>query len=230
MPFSPLQRWPRVWPKRVEFGGNPYTTLQKVSHFKLYCRKFWTSKLSMKVAGIIACGGKSSRMQKDKSLLNYHGQTQRHHLFKLLSLVCDQVFLSLNKNQQESLFQENVIIDAPTYQDHGPIASLLSVADQFNADHYLLIGCDYPNLKKSDIELLLSGDAPIARCYGDSRFPEPLLCLYSSNAVKEIRQQFHNGNSSLSQYLRKSDPTILPKPAYLESVDTPELYSKFVQR
>src|SRR5690606_41979109 len=44
--------------------------------------------------GLILAGGKSSRMGRDKSLIVFHDQPQRDHLFNILKRFCNEVYLS----------------------------------------------------------------------------------------------------------------------------------------
>ena len=46
------------------------------------------------------CGGKSSRMGTDKSRIIYHEKEQQYHVYEMLQLICEDVFISCNKEQQ----------------------------------------------------------------------------------------------------------------------------------
>ena len=96
---------------------------------------------------IIACGGKSTRMKLDKSLLLYSELPQRYHLLQIAASISNRFFLSLNSEQNESVYPEKVITDLTHFSDIGPAAGLLSVAELIPSTHYMFIGCDYPLLK-----------------------------------------------------------------------------------
>src|SRR4051812_24633015 len=95
--------------------------------------------------GLIACGGKSSRMGFDKSTIVYHGKPQRYHVYNLLQPFCEKIFISCNHEQAASILPEySFIVDTERAQHRGPIAALVSAFEQFPGASFLLIGCDYP--------------------------------------------------------------------------------------
>ncbi|MBA7534324.1 hypothetical protein ES705_26570 [subsurface metagenome] len=49
--------------------------------------------------GLVLAGGKSSRMKREKSTINYHGIGQTRHCYELLSRICRKVFIYNRKEQ-----------------------------------------------------------------------------------------------------------------------------------
>src|SRR4051812_39594577 len=97
------------------------------------------------VYGLVVCGGKSSRMGKDKSMLDYHGKPQRYYLYEMLEPLCEQVFISCSKEQAATIPSEYKIIeDAAEYEDIGPMAALLSAFKKYPKASFIAVGCDYP--------------------------------------------------------------------------------------
>jgi molybdenum cofactor guanylyltransferase len=179
----------------------------------------------MEIAGIIACGGLSTRMKADKSLLTYHAGSQRKHLLELLQPFCSEVFLSMNQSQSEPEFEARIIFDVPAYANAGPLTALLSVASTVKSDAYLLIGCDYPLLRSAHSEQLIKNHQTesSATCFGNDNHPEPLLAIYSGELVEKIFIHADKSNS-LYQFLINSNSTIIDKPKELFSADTPEQF------
>src|ERR1051325_6308775 len=106
--------------------------------------------------GLVVCGGKSNRMGEDKSLLNYYGIPQRYYLYEMLQPFCKKVFISCNRNQLKSISEKyNLIADDPLYENTGPMAALLTAFEKYGDASFLFIGCDYPLLKKEDLEKLV---------------------------------------------------------------------------
>ena len=76
--------------------------------------------------GLILSGGQSSRMGREKRLIQYHGKTQEAYLFELLGKFCEKVFVSLNANQHSDY---PCIYDA--YQElNSPLVGILSAFQQ----------------------------------------------------------------------------------------------------
>lgn len=162
---------------------------------------------NVELYGIVLCGGKSSRMGTDKSLLNYHGVEQRYHLYGLLKPFCEQTFISYDPKSQVPDAAFHSISDLPVYSGKGPITGLLSAFALFPEKHMLLIGCDYPFLQAADISHFLSqipSNAIAAAFYNyhDNCY-EPVLAWYSSTAGILIAKYFDEGNTSLQKFLEK---------------------------
>ena len=75
--------------------------------------------------GLVLAGGKSLRMGTDKSLLNYHGKSQREVMFDMLSGYCSVVYLSVNQNQNTYLPH---IIDET--EAAGPLGGIVSAFEK----------------------------------------------------------------------------------------------------
>src|SRR5688500_16599101 len=107
------------------------------------------------VYGLVVCGGKSTRMGTDKSMLNYYGEPQRYHLYNMLSKLCERVFISCNAEQAANIPDKySVIIDDNQYGDIGPMVALLTALDKYPNVSFLAVGCDYPHLRIEELDRL----------------------------------------------------------------------------
>lgn len=181
--------------------------------------------------GIVVCGGESTRMQQDKSLLIYHTLPQRYHVYQLLQPYCDRVFLSCNAQQQETIAAGyEWMTDLDEYSGSGPMGALLTAFTTFPEEDFLFVGCDYPYITAATIEQLLHcrEDHLAAACYhAGNGFYEPLLGWYSRRLATEVRQQFQAGNSSLQSLLRTLPAVkcLVQNERELTSIDTPEAFA-----
>lgn len=178
---------------------------------------------------LIACGGNSQRMGRDKSQLDYYGKPQFEYLFDLLRNEFSEIYFSIQLNQV-SLFEsfENAIIDSEKYKGHGPISGLLSCSELHRNRSILYIGCDYPLLTLDDVKQLTLSVNVSSAFYND--FYEPLLALYSQTDLPSLEKEFNLGNYSLQSFLQKSVARkITPKsPERIKSIDTVEEYDKIL--
>lgn len=187
--------------------------------------------------GLVVCGGQSSRMGTDKSLLQYHALPQRYHVYHLLEQVCERVFLSCNEHQADNIPPGySFLTDMPVFAEHGPVSALLTAFHHFPGAAFLVLGCDYPFLAIEQIRPLADKRNPqqqaIAFFRDEPSFPEPMLALYEPSIQPLLTAQYRQGNDSLSRLLRIAGALLLPaipKEAY-ESVDTPEAYRLALQR
>jgi len=184
------------------------------------------------IYGLVVCGGQSSRMGMDKSLLNYHGKPQRYYLYDILTEICGKAFISCNKEQAKEIPGGfNVIIDAENFGPIGPMGGLLSAFDAYPDASFLVIGCDYPYLQKTDMERLLETDnnSLATTYYNDyEQIREPLVGLYKSDCYDLLKKQFEQNDYSLNHFLKEINATtIIPaSPRSIQSVDTKEGYQK----
>lgn len=178
--------------------------------------------------GLVLAGGHSRRMGQPKSLLHYHGKPQYLHAAELLSVFCDQVFISCRSEQQDLFEGYGTILDSAIYGDIGPLNGVLSAFDHAQNSAWLVLGCDYPLFQASDLEQLMQARNPNAAAtvfiHPDTRFPEPLLGIYETAAGPLLRSWRRDGNESLRRFLEHhAAQMVIPHhPACLKSVDTPE--------
>lgn len=164
--------------------------------------------------GLVVCGGQSSRMGTDKSLLDYHGKPQRYHLYDMLSGLCERVFISCNEQQAPTIPDKYpIIIDAPEYRNSGPVTALLSAFKTYPDADFMMIGCDYPYLKIEELQRLfevsLQTMNTIALYNTEGHTSEPLLAIYQSVIACKLENNFKLSKYSLSRFLEEIAATKL---------------------
>jgi molybdopterin-guanine dinucleotide biosynthesis protein A len=188
------------------------------------------------LTGLVVCGGNSSRMGQDKSLLQYHGEAQRYHVARLLKPFCDAVFLSLNETQtaeRETEFPS--LTDLPKYANAGPMAALLTAFHFLPGHNLIVVACDYPLFDQQELEHFTKTIQQQSGCRAfynaDAGFYEPLLAYYPADMSLQIRQQYESGNTSLQKILRLVDAGkhIPLSTQCIISVDDPEGYEQVKQ-
>jgi molybdopterin-guanine dinucleotide biosynthesis protein A len=185
----------------------------------------------MGVYGIVVCGGQSSRMGTDKSLLVYHDKPQYAHIHDLLVPLCERVIISCNPDQSARMKDFEQVIDLPAFSGNGPIAAILSVFQAYPNHDLLVVGCDYPFLSNRELTFFLHSikrDALAAAFYNEAGRYEPLLAWYSRDCAAIIRQHFDNGDYSLHYFLEKvrAEKYRPESENVVISVDTPGDFNK----
>ncbi|KAA5535137.1 molybdenum cofactor guanylyltransferase [Taibaiella lutea] len=159
------------------------------------------------MTGIVVCGGKSSRMGTDKSMLRYYDEPQRYHIAKLLQPFCTDVYISLNNNQEE-VHEYKIIRDNATFDNLGPMTGLLSAYDALPDKNFLFIGCDYPLLTAEELSLFVQSINQTTKASAffnkAENLYEPLLAYYPSGFGQELKDYFLQGNNSLQKLLFRS--------------------------
>jgi molybdopterin-guanine dinucleotide biosynthesis protein A len=183
------------------------------------------------ITGLIMCGGLSSRMGIPKHSLNYHGKPQYLHLQGLLEGLVKETFLSINGGQDPTLFKGSKgFTDAKEYEGYGPIGGVLTAFRKLPGQSLLVLGCDYPFLKRPDLEKLVTAREPgyDAVCYVHDGIAEPLISIYESPCAELMRKFFKEGNESLRMFLEKvKTKRIVPENSQnIKSVDSIEEYKR----
>ena len=182
--------------------------------------------------GLVVCGGESSRMGSDKSLLIYHQKPQREHVYEVLQSICSEVFISCNAEQSADMDNRLPLIpDLQLFKNTGPMAALLTAFTYYPDKDFIICGCDYPFISENELNgflISLKYDRPASAFYNsDENLYEPLLALYTSDCYIMLKKQFSEKNYSLQYFLRSADaekyyPSDLN---LLKSADTPEEFA-----
>lgn len=187
--------------------------------------------------GIISCGGQSSRMGIDKSLLKYFDKPQRYHIYDLLKSLCKSVYISCNPEQACTVHDGyNYIIDKEEYKSRGPVSGLMSVFINHPEQSILFIGCDYPFLTKVSIQKLIEkrNNKSSSICYynPEQNVFEPLIAIYENSCLKKILKEFNNNQYSLREFLENSAPiAITPENIEtIKSIDTMNAYKAAINQ
>lgn len=183
----------------------------------------------IKTYGLVVCGGNSSRMGYDKGSIIYHEKPQKYHLYEILQMFCDKVFISCNSNQLNKAEKGYMTLtDLPCYENKGPMAALLTAFTHYPENNFLVTGCDYPFISKEEIGKFLktiTKEKEAAAFYnaGDDLY-EPLLAWYSCKSFDLLKKLFTEGNYSLQCFLRSinADKYIPADRFSVISADTPD--------
>jgi len=186
--------------------------------------------MSKMLNGLILCGGKSTRMGKDKSLINYHGKPQRDYLFDLLRPFCNQVFISGSRNSKAS---QTVIPDH--FDLDSPLNGILSAFHFDPFASWLIVPVDMPNVDSKAIEYLINhrNSQKTATCFLDSdrQNPEPLFAIWEAKAKPMLFDFFNSGGVSPRKFLLENDLYALkaPSTSLLRNVNTEEELRAFLK-
>lgn len=203
---------------------------EAISHYKLQnVRVIGAKDLIIppkKRTGIVLCGGKSSRMKQDKSMLIYHSKPQRYHVYDLLKKYCSEVFISVNDvSQVVESDGYNYLIDD---KDIGPMAGLIKACKANPKTDVIIVGCDYPHLNDEMLKKLIQSndESFLASAFFNSteNCYEPLLAIYKSECLPFLNYSVENNQNSLQEFLNtvKAHKVYPDSVKQIKSVDTIE--------
>jgi molybdopterin-guanine dinucleotide biosynthesis protein A len=159
--------------------------------------------------GLVLSGGKSSRMGKDKGLVNYHGTPQREHLYRLLMEFCDDVFLSIHSEQvPEVPLGVKTIVDQDRYK--GPFNGIMSAFETRSNVGWLVLACDLPFMDLQTLRQLIERRNPdkAATAFASPEIgePEPLACIWEAKGLEKVLDFLKDThNQSPKKFLMNAD-------------------------
>ena len=139
------------------------------------------------VNGFILAGGRSTRMGRDKALLDWHGMSLLTHMVGLLSDATDEVHVVGRDRLPDVL------------PGHGPLSGIATALTFTSTDHNLILAVDLPLLTKEFLAYFRraaeQSKRPVMACKIRSHFP---LCLgITRELLPEVEQRLRRGELSV---------------------------------
>jgi len=182
------------------------------------------------VYGLVLAGGRSTRMQRDKAALAYHGRTQLDWAMEIIRPFVTRAFVSVRPDQVTDPVRGRYPQVVDTREGLGPIAGILAAQAAHPDVAWLVLACDLPFLDPATLQHLLWARQPqrLATAYRSSHdgLPEPLCAIYEPASRAAVAAHVASGKQCPRKFLIQSDAHLLeePNPRALDNVNTPEEY------
>ncbi|HEY0683742.1 MAG TPA: NTP transferase domain-containing protein [Steroidobacter sp.] len=180
--------------------------------------------------GLVLAGGASTRMQRDKAAIEYHGQSQLHWTFHLLSHVCAATFVSVRPDQREEPTRAGLPQIVDRQPGIGPIAGITAALQAHPKAAWLVVACDLPFLNEQTLRHLIEHRDPhkLATAYKSSHdgLPEPLCAIWEPAAREPLLAYLAAGKQCPRKFLINADTLLLdlPDARALDNVNTADEY------
>ena len=186
--------------------------------------------------GIILAGGKSSRMGRDKALLEWNGRPLLCHSYHCAAEVCSQVYVMTPRlSTYAPLLPDACILIPERGENQGPLRAFQAAIDFIAPDPstwMLLLACDLPQLRAAvlgewfqrivlatrDRESLAKGE-PLPLAYvprNPEGWWEPLCGFYQARCRSSLDRFLQQGGRSFQHWLNQETVEALP-------LDDPEM-------
>ena len=185
-------------------------------------------------AGVVLCGGRSSRFGNDKALALLRGLPLTAHVLKRLQPQVSCLFLSAQSETPGLQGLGVELVPDAVRRHRGPLAGLYSalqhVADQGLAEWLLLSPCDAPFLPPDLASRLLQGAAEQDRPVSAARYGgivQPTFSLWHCSVLPALREAVLDaGRGGLMTMLDRlphatEDWEVAPVPPFF-NVNTPD--------
>lgn len=177
------------------------------------------------IPAYILCGGKSSRMKRDKGLVTFDGMTFTGHIINTLRKVTDEIYLvTANENYRE--FGLPIIADQ--YEDKGPLGGIHAALNHTESSRVLILSCDVPLITKPVLNQILKSvyANPAAQIHfaKDEAKWHPLIGCYSRSLVQKSEVALQSNHLKLMDFVKNQDyqEVGIADSKSLNNINTPE--------
>lgn len=185
------------------------------------------------IAGAVLAGGRSTRLQRDKTKMYMHnnGVDMLHHTYACLHAIIQNCWVVCRKGQS--------VADLPcindVYENVGPIAGIVAAlthAEAMDCKAVMAISCDLPLMQPAIIKRLLDTWMATQQSQLTAFFNrrtcklEMLAAIYGINALPLFKQAIAEGHYKLNAIIPWAKTTVVFTDAETEvalfNVNTPE--------
>ena len=147
---------------------------------------------SPRIAGIVLCGGKSSRMGREKAWLPVGDETMLARVVRILSGVVSPIVVVAAQGQELPELPQGVLLARDEHDSLGPLAGIAAGLARLagECDAAYVSSCDAPLLAPAFVEKMIDSlddyDLVIPR---DGKFHHPLAAVYRTSLAPAIEAQ-----------------------------------------
>jgi len=186
-------------------------------------------------AGFVLAGGRSSRMGREKALLEINGTPLLLRAAQLLAPLCSGVTIVGTPERYQHLGFAAIADEQP---DIGPLGGILTALGHADSPWNLVTACDLPYLTADWLRYLMgraaASPARVVLPESDSG-PEPLCAVYHREAAAAIRAEITRGQLKVTRALQslpveRVSPADIrpfdPRGVLFQNLNTPEDYQR----
>jgi len=150
------------------------------------------------VSGVVLAGGQSSRLGRDKSLLEIEGQPLLARTVRILAKFSDDLLVVTNTPERYAPLALPVRFVADEQPGVGSLMGVYSGLKAARSPRALVVACDMPFLNPALLDYLISlageYDVVIPRLGG---LPEPLHAVYSRACLPAMEKVLRQGKRQI---------------------------------
>lgn len=183
------------------------------------------------VAGVILAGGESSRMGRNKALMEVDGERMIETAYRRMAELFEEVLLVTNSPEIYEFIPCRKVADI--YPGMGPLGGIHAALSNCSAERAFITACDMPGLHPELIRELCrmqGGDVVVPETPGGL---EPLHAVYAKSCLPGMEKMLQAGERRILSFLdlaqvrlvsRERIATLDPDFASFRNINTPEDY------
>ncbi len=170
---------------------------------------------------IILCGGKSSRMGRDKGSMIIQDKPMIKHILSTLNHQIDEAIIVLNDQERIVKYGEFINPQEYTYtitftedkiKNKGPMPGIMTGLGEIKSDYALILPCDSPYVSQNYIETIFNelddsyqAIVPFHDAENKLKTSEPLHSIYNKNIIPEIERLVNEDVLHIKGLIEKID-------------------------
>jgi molybdopterin-guanine dinucleotide biosynthesis protein A len=188
------------------------------------------------LAGLVLAGGRSTRMQRDKAALDFHGESQLSRAVRIVREQARDTFVSVRADQRDEAERARWPQIVDRLADVGPAAGILAALESRPDHAWLVVAVDLPLLDSATLGRLVRMRDPsaLATAYRspENGLPEPLCAIWEPASGAALAAFVAGGRDCPRKFLLAHGARLLDLDAAdaLANVNTPADYAVALER
>lgn len=155
------------------------------------------------ITGIILAGGKSSRMGRDKGIVDLKGRAMIEHVIESAKAVTHNIIIIANNDNYNQF-------GFPVYSDlipeRGPIGGIVTGLHYSQTDRNLILSCDIPFVSVELLRKLTETKSEASIIAPETEEgTEPLCAIYRQSNATYLRERINQNRLSMRDALKAAD-------------------------
>ena len=168
--------------------------------------------LPFEIPCVILCGGKSSRMGEDKSLLPFSSsKSLTQYQFERLKPYFKNIYLSSKINKFDFIDDDLLILDK-NKDVFSPILALDSIFEKLKNQKIFIITVDTPFVLLESISKLIEESKDVEICVAQTEKVHNLCGVFSSNISTSIKKMIENDIHKIGYLIKNNQFKIVEFP------------------
>ncbi|MGJ5643361.1 molybdenum cofactor guanylyltransferase [Formosa sp. S-31] len=156
------------------------------------------------ISAYILCGGKSSRMQTEKGLVEFNSKPFIEWIIEAVKPITDNIYL-VTENTSYSKYNYPLLADI--HKNKGPVGGIYTALSHTSTHQNLILSCDIPMISTDIIKRYLINSKVInshISFVSDSTRDYPLIGMYTSNNLPRFEQAIRTNQLKLMTLIKSS--------------------------
>jgi len=179
----------------------------------------------MDITAVILCGGKSSRMGREKTFEQINGLPIIEHILNVVRNIFQNIVI--NSNNPHLFKSYNLPVIEDIIPNKKSIGGIYSVLKKIDTKYAFVVACDMPFLLEGAFRLMLK---KIEENDYDIVFPkiqgqfQPFFAIYSKNCIPAIEELIYQGKFKSSLLVDKVNVKIVDQGEFKNISDIDKLF------